>query len=312
MDRYDGQDLQKISERAWQNLSTSVTPNKPLGKLWAIARTIQEINPDVLCLNEVGGLESLQNFNHHFLKNSYEPYLIEGNSPRGIDVGYLLKKGHAFRPLLISHKDRPIDFLYPHETEGPGKAKSHYFSRDVAELRLFSPQTKSPELVILLTHLKSKLDPDLIDHLGKKRREAELKALVRIYTEVRKELPGCPVLVCGDMNGVAQKASFEAEFQALYESTDLIEPFGELGLEPSRCISQVQISNNQTVRNMQIDYIFVSPEILPGVIKENCGTYYFKNELGVEDPLPRNLDERLRLPSDHYPMILEIAWPLTR
>lgn len=302
--------MEKISERAWQNLSTSITPNKPIAKLRWLARTITELDPNILCLNEVGGLESLQNFNRFFLNDQYEPYLIEGNSHRGIDVGYLLKKGHEFKPLLISHKDRPIDFLYPHESEGPGKAKSHYFSRDVAELRLFSPVDSSVQLVILLTHLKSKLDPDLIDYQGRKRREAELKALVRIYNEIRAELPGKPIFVCGDMNGVAQKANYEAEFQALYEMTDLIEPFGQLGLDPQKCISQVQISNNQTVRNMQIDYIFVSPEIMPHILNANCGAYFFKSELGVDENLPKTLDERLRLPSDHYPVVLDFGWPL--
>src|SRR5690606_24436372 len=137
MDRFNDQDLRQLPEKTWQSLSTSITQNKPLQKLWALARCIEEMNPDILCLNEVGGLESLENFNKHFLESRYESHLVEGNSHRGIDVGYLIKKDHAFKPLLISHKNRPIDFLYPHETEGPGKSKSHYFSRDVAELRLF-------------------------------------------------------------------------------------------------------------------------------------------------------------------------------
>ena len=87
MDRYKGQDLRTINNQDWQAMSSSTTPNKPIDKAWAIARTIKDLDADVVMLNEVGGEESIKNFCNYFLDNAYVPYLIEGNSHRGIDVG---------------------------------------------------------------------------------------------------------------------------------------------------------------------------------------------------------------------------------
>ena len=92
MDRYKGQDLERMIEEEWQKCSTAPTPNKSLRKTWGLAETIREITPDIVMLNEVGGEESLKNFNHYFLAGQYRPMTIEGNSDRGIDLAYLVKE----------------------------------------------------------------------------------------------------------------------------------------------------------------------------------------------------------------------------
>ena len=47
-------------EAQWQKLSTSVYENKSLKKTWDLAKSILEINPDILMLCEVGGIEFLE------------------------------------------------------------------------------------------------------------------------------------------------------------------------------------------------------------------------------------------------------------
>ena len=89
--------------------------NKPLFKTIQIAQTIQSMNVDILQLTEVGGLESLKNLNKYFLDDQFSPILIEGNSDRNIDVGFLIRKNSQFYFDLLTHKNRLIDFLYPHE-----------------------------------------------------------------------------------------------------------------------------------------------------------------------------------------------------
>ncbi|MGE3757660.1 MAG: hypothetical protein AB7H97_07885, partial [Pseudobdellovibrionaceae bacterium] len=84
--------VELLSEDQWQKLSSSQYDLKSLRKTKGLAKVIQELSPDVVLLCEVGGLESLQNFNHYFLKNEYHCCLVEGNSDRGIDIGYLVKK----------------------------------------------------------------------------------------------------------------------------------------------------------------------------------------------------------------------------
>jgi endonuclease/exonuclease/phosphatase family metal-dependent hydrolase len=307
LDQHSGQDVTKITEAEWQKLSSSTTQNKPLRKTLELAKVIAELDPDILMLNEVGGPESLENFNQHFLGSRYRVQLKEGNSNRGIDVGYLIRKDLPFRELLITHRDRPLHFLYPHETQTPAGGKSHYFSRDVAELRLFGEQENTPRLVILLTHLKSKLDADRVDFEGKLRRAAELKALVEIYSEVREELgQSVPLVVAGDFNGIASPHGTEPEFAPLHAETDLQDVLEIAQIElPSRC-TQVQITPGGKQVLLQLDYIFVSKNLRDKVVATATRVHHYTNELGHKAPLPRNLEERGLLPSDHYPVVTEI------
>jgi endonuclease/exonuclease/phosphatase family metal-dependent hydrolase len=307
LDLYNGQDFKKITEAEWKKLSSSTTQNKPLRKVWQLAQIIRDTEPDIIMFNEVGGQESLENFNKHFLNSDYKVFLKEGNSNRGIDVGYLIRANLDFKAVLITHKDRPLNFLYPHQSATPAGGKSHYFSRDVAELRLFHSTENTPRLVILLTHLKSKLNPDNIDPEGKLRRAAELKTLVEIYNEVRKELgPQVPVVVTGDMNGIASKTNMEPEFAPIYDKTDLQELLELCEKPQEERYTQVQITPLGKQNFLQIDYIFVSPDLAEQVEKSQSGVHHFKNELGHKAPPPRNLEERNLLASDHYPTILTL------
>ena len=307
LDLYKGQNLLKVTEMEWQGLTSSITPNKPLKKVWALARTIEDINPDILMLNEVGGIESLENFNKYFLNSQFQPYLKEGNSLRGIDVGYLIKKGLNFKTLLISHKNRPLHFLYPHEVQTPTGGKSHYFSRDVAELRLFVPNETSPRLTILLTHLKSKLDSEKIDLEGKLRRAAEFNCLIDIYREIKDELGSdTPILMCGDFNGVANRIHTEPEFLSLYQKTDLLDVLEIADKPQDERYTQIQIPPSGKPQQLQIDYIFASHTLQKRVVKEETFVYRFKDMTGARVPAPRNLEERSQLASDHYPVVLTL------
>ena len=136
-------DWRKLSEKEWQRLSHATVANKSLVKTLWLADSLLYIDADIVCLNEVGGIESLNNFNHFFLQGKYTAHLIEGNSDRGIDVGYLVRKGLPLHAELRSHKDRPIQFNYPHELQtnlfeqNEKVLRSHYFSRDCSKLLLY-------------------------------------------------------------------------------------------------------------------------------------------------------------------------------
>ena len=88
--------FQKLNEAQWQKLSNSVYENKTLVKCNSIAQIIKENDPDIMMLCEIGGSDSLHNFNKLFLDNKYNVALLEGNSDRNIDVGYLIKKDVSF------------------------------------------------------------------------------------------------------------------------------------------------------------------------------------------------------------------------
>lgn len=299
-------DWSSLNETEWKKLSISTQSNKPLLKLQGIANSILRENPDIIMLNEVGGDESLRNFVRYFLNDRYQPWLKEGNSERGIDVGYLIKNDLPFRPLLISHKDRSINFNYLHETRNDIK-KTHYFSRDVAELRLFSPEQTTPTMVILLTHLKSKLDKDGIDPYGRSRREAELRTLIEIFDDIVKELGShVPVMIAGDFNGFANGPRFEPEFTILQQHDNLIDVFDIAQKPLKERVTQVQFLGSGFRDDLQLDYIFVTKNIVSGVVCEQTYVHRFIDHLGGMRELPLSMAERMLLPSDHYPVIVTL------
>lgn len=294
MDRYKGQNLEGMTEEEWQKCSTAPTANKILRKIWSLVETIKEVSPDIVMLNEVGGEESLKNFNHHFLGGQFRPMIIEGNSDRGIDLAYLVKEDPEVQYLLISHKNRPIDFLYEHEREHSSRT-SHYFSRDVLELRIFKKGEGSPRLICLLVHLKSKLDPDGWDPQGRGRREAELKTLVKIYSEIQREMDGkVPIIIGGDFNGIAHKQACETEFASIYADSDLQELFDVSAKEVTEedRTTQLQFFRDGSVRLLQLDYFFLSPQLHSAIQPEESLVYRYKGDMGMTLPLPTNLEQR--------------------
>ncbi|MCC7405438.1 MAG: hypothetical protein IT288_13650 [Bdellovibrionales bacterium] len=312
MDSYRGQNLQTMTEDEWQKCSTAPTPNKSLRKTWALAETIREINPDIIMLNEVGGEESLRNFNQYFLSNAYRPFIIEGNSDRGIDLAYLVRDDQQIQYLVLSHKNRPINFLYPHEKE-QGLRSSHYFSRDVLELRVFRKGEFTPRLICLLVHLKSKLDPDGWDAQGRGRREAELKTLIRIYNEIQTEMQHqVPIIIGGDFNGIAHQQACEQEFTSIYSDSNLRELFDcfETPISEIDRTTQLQFLRDGSCRYLQLDYFFLSPPLQKLLDQNGCAVYRYKGDMGFALPLPTNLEQRGNLPSDHYPLIATFRNPL--
>jgi endonuclease/exonuclease/phosphatase family metal-dependent hydrolase len=298
-----------LSDEAWLKLSTSTIRNKPLDQVKALARTVRDLNADILMLCEVGGRESMQNFNHYFLNDEYIPHLIEGNSDRGIDLGYLVRKSLPFQYDLLSHKSRSIDFLYPHEklnqeTGFANRVTSHRFSRDVLELRIFAKGEPRPALILLLVHLKSQLDRDRIDPFGRDRRKAELEKLVKIYLEIEGEFQGqVPIVLSGDFNGVVGLDQHDPEFAALYKQTDLRDVLEIAAVPMEERFTHMQIFNYGSPQNKQLDYIFVSPPLQSKVVSEGTFVYRFKDAHGMTVSIPQSLAAKRLLPSDHYPVV---------
>jgi hypothetical protein len=324
LDPHSKRVLQDLSENEWQRLSSSTTPNKPLRQVKELARAVLDMNPDFLMLCEVGGRESLANFSRHFLHDRYVPHLIEGNSNRGIDLGYLVKRDLPFTYDLISHKNRSIDFLYPHErlSQESGythlrsaRKESHKFSRDVLELRVFENPDEPPVLITLLVHLKSQLDRDRIDPRGRDRRKAELEKLVKIYGEIRQEFGAqTPVCLAGDFNGLAARPPMnqpkstqtDPEFEALYRDSDLEDVLEVADVAHEERFTHQQIYNNREGTHRQLDYIFIPKELQTRVNHDETWVYRFKDEHGMTQIIPRNFNEKKLLPSDHFPVILTL------
>ncbi|MFZ4405668.1 MAG: endonuclease/exonuclease/phosphatase family protein, partial [Pseudobdellovibrionaceae bacterium] len=301
------QKILDLNEDEWQKLSSSLYENKPLEKTRRLAESLKKIDADIILLCEVGGYESLKNFNQLFLQDQYSVCLMEGNSQRNIDVGFLIRKGLDFYFDLQSNKNRPINYLYPHERRtlsGKTPQVSHKFSRDVAELKLFKKDREKPFLIVLLTHLKSRLDPERIDAGGFERRQAELKTLLEIYQDLLKAYPMCPMIVAGDFNGNASPQQTDEEFKTIYSTTDLKDVLDLSNIPQQQRITFHQVRPNSTADQpaadgRQLDYCFLNTPLQNCLKKDSAKVLRYNDFFGLPIDTPATLHEKLNMPSDH-------------
>jgi len=162
MDNYDGEDVSEMSEKEWQDLSRSQELNKHIQKLEDCSRIIKEIDPDLLMLNEVGGLDSLNNFNHYFLNDKYDIYMEE--SQTRIQNAFLVKKGIPAKFKFIYSKD---------------------IKRGISQLEI-------NDMKFWLIHLKSMRGSDG-DFMGLDSRKSSIQELINKHTD--------DVILSGDFNG---------------------------------------------------------------------------------------------------------------
>lgn len=299
-------EILKLDELQWQKLSSSIFENKPIRKARNLAKIFTDTQADIVMLCEVGGLESLKNFNELFLNSEYSAALIEGNSDRNIDVGFLVRKTSQFYFDLMSNKNRAINFLYPHERNPALKLPSHKFSRDVAELKLFRKSADDPFLILMLSHLKSRLDHDGIDPQGFQRRKAELETYLQLYKETTERHPKTPILVAGDFNGNAGRNQTDEEFRKIYTETDLEDVLELAQIPNEQRATFYQIRHSGRADGRQIDFCFLSDKLKPHLKTATTNVFRYKYDNGFEIDTPQSIDAKLSLPSDHYPVIFEL------
>lgn len=293
MDKHDpkdpAHDLESMREPEWQKISASFYPNKSLEKLYGIKRIIDASNPDVIMIVEVGGRQSLSNFNKHFLDNDYEVFFEPSNSERGIDIGYLCKRECPFNFFLVSHNDDKLD-------------KGRRYARGLLELRAL--QDGKTKATLLLTHLKSKLDLKKEDHEGRGQRGAEVRGILKTANKIKIKNPKAPLLICGDLNGVIHKEDTEEELQAFAEAGyhDVLE---HLDLELPERHTYFYFNKRSDRVPMQLDYILVHENFANLIEKAHVLPM---EEDRVPYP-PETLKERHKLPSDHFPVFANLRIP---
>lgn len=265
-----------------------------------LARSIKEMSPDILGLMEVGGPESLEAFNEVFLNDMFYPSLIPGNSDRDIHLGYLVNKNLPYQFEHLTHRNRPLD---------RHAQRLDYFSRDLAELRLYAPddqEREKPKLIVLTVHLKSKRS-DGKDFGGQKKRGQEFKLALETYKHLEKRFKSeVPILLMGDFNAVVHPEHGEAGLKTLFEETDLTDILEVLGYPFDERATQTSFSRRNEIISQQFDYIFIPRKWHSLIQRSTSGLYLFRDKNGQVMRRPQSSHERAQLPSDHYPLICDI------
>lgn len=291
MDRWAGVDPRIMTEPQWQLSNAGLLDNKPLVKLHDLAQSIRQLDADLILLTEVGGLVSLQNFNQHFLGNQYQCFLEEGNSDRGIDMGFLVRGPWEYK--IKSHRDHPL----PHP-------KIQRFSRDV--LRLELGVDNQPWFNVLLVHLKSKLNMRGEDFEGRTRRAIEVRALAQLAHELDQQVP---LLLGGDFNGIALLKDPEPEFLPLYHLANLKDAAEVAQVPDEERFSYVHFRSGLRVLQ-QLDYLFLNSAAQTLLVPESVQFPRYQDAQGNPLPVPKFYDQKRQLPSDHFPLYAE--FDLTR
>lgn len=184
--------------------------------------------PDILAVCEVENLTTLRFFNALYMKNYFDRIvLLDGNDPRGIDVGLLLRKGlKAEVGAIRSHADDAAlgGFLATtNMLDMKGRVGKASFSRDCLEVDI---DVGGKALTFLVNHFKAQeTRPDGSDPTAPKRRgQAERAALIARRVRARGRAP----IVLGDLNKDVSLAKYDASLDPVAQSTMLVDPFRHL------------------------------------------------------------------------------------
>ena len=198
------------------------------------AKVLKALNADVQCLVEVENRETIGSFNSDMLGTKKFPYniLIDGNDPRGIDVGLLSRYPIKNIRTHIFDKEKPT-------------SKSFIFSRDCLEIELEVANGKS--LYVLCNHFKSK-GYSASQSTADARRKLQADAVKKILQE-NYDLKTDMVVVMGDFNDTPDSAPLQTLLNT-QNLTDVLKlKFGN------------DIEKTYTYffkKKLQIDYLLVS------------------------------------------------------
>lgn len=190
------------------------------------ALAILDSEPDVLVVQEVENLYTLRNFNDEYLDDHFDRMiLMDGNDPRGIDVGILVRRKFDAEVVAVrSHVDDGIGGRSVQRASRKGfgyLAENAVFSRDCLEVDL---QVAGKVVTVLANHLKAQDGKPA----SVKRRRAQSEAVAKLV-QANVEAGRHPIVV-GDLNYDAGKAGAknDGSLDPLVGHAQLSDPFGAL------------------------------------------------------------------------------------
>lgn len=156
------------------------------------ANVILDASPDILAVQEVENLYTLRIFNDTYLDNYFDKMLlIDGNDPRGIDVGIMVKRG--FKGEIVNIRTHVDDGVTDRSTarDFGYLVKGGIFSRDCLEIDI---KINNKLLTFLVNHFKAQdRKPSSIE-----RRKKQADKVSKLATKATKE--GKYPIVLGDLN----------------------------------------------------------------------------------------------------------------
>jgi endonuclease/exonuclease/phosphatase family metal-dependent hydrolase len=273
--------LKKLPSESWRSLMTFMKGGSFISRIKGTLEDVEPIShtqrghtaeviyknkPDFLGVQEIESLEVLDEFHTKFIKKHWKlPYhmLIEGNDPRGIDLG------------LMDRNSFPVSNIITHRYEPDPEAHGlPLFSRDCLEVDLALPNGQ--ELTVYINHLKSKIGG------GEEKRKRQATKIRKIVNErFGTDLKGGHFIILGDLNCEPDSQ----ELDALLKDKKIFNIFDNLdkGERWSYLHAVFDKNNTDKVKSAEVsqfDYILLSPTITkanPDIIPvvERRGLVYY-------------------------------------
>ena len=273
------------------------TTKKPSEKRMGNARAIETMDPDFMIGVEIENIHAFKLFNETYLKNQYEPLLIEGNDSRGIDVGILIKK------------DLPIEMEWRSFKNFSPYTEQAIFSRDlpvglVYERDANGLKQNHPKFAIIATHYKSKrTNPGQPDTSTIRARQVQ--ATLEVIKIIQKEFgDNLPILLSGDFNNSLHTSyEFKSLFAEGFQDTLDLAP-QKASLEERATHYYFDRKGNREAN--QMDGILILANHQMNVVQSKV--IPDTDSLGRVLPAPKTFFEREQRPSDHRPISAEIEF----
>ncbi len=258
-------------------------PAKAPRALTHLARTIARTKADVLCLQEVGSLASLELLNARLKQPYPEVGLIPGNSNRSIHLGFLSRWPMRLR----SHRELPLadvdgQPLLEYRSAADAQAKKALpllIQRDFLQATVMC--TDEP-LQIFNVHLKSRTSRDWALLPSERVRLAEAQALSALIQNTLRGAPASRLVVVGDFND-----TWHSDALTPIRALNLLDPLGQqlraAGRNPSTYWPK---------RRNRIDFMLLAPSMCNLVGEAEIAVH-----------------EQAKIASDHYPVVQSLSLP---
>ena len=181
-------------------LSPESNSVKPIRERNALARVIDTVDADIICLQEIENDSVLLEINQN-LSKPYKYCLVEnGNSDRGINIGIMIRlvfDGQSHKEVHLKGKNGQL--LYGYKNESCRKTESLSAVRFQRDLFLTEFNINGKSLLLFNTHLKSRRNYVWVNHDADTIRWSEASMTREILSQYISN-PDYLVLLAGDLN----------------------------------------------------------------------------------------------------------------
>lgn len=244
---------------------------------------------DVISLQEVDSFKSLEIFNEHYLANEYRIFFLQSNDTNASHIAFLVRKSLPVDVELRSHKYYKKVYK---------EKMVNIFSRDLPLLMFRRPgqhKTDAPFITFAGVHYKS-MGHSKNDDFSFEKRHLQVEATSEVIEkEFYQRFGRKPLVMLGDFNSDVNSHEFE-----LLRKHGFIDTLDIVNFNYNDRITHNYFGNDGTTERRQMDALLINNPQRIEVIKSEI--HYYQDHQGREIPLPRDIDERNLLPSDHYPV----------